>query len=389
MPIVPESGSADGLEEKIVEFCRLARMRGFSAGVKESLAAVQVAGMAGIADREVFKYALRAVMCASREDWELFDPLFESFWKVQRPQTDSAFPNTRRNESSKPRTEYKSSENRTADLLGSTGEEQPATEDGGRATSGASAFERLKQTDFSEVRGHDQTILEQLAARLLRQMSLRLSRRLEMVRNDGRLDLRKTIRRSISRGGEPVDLIHRWKKLQPSRLVVFLDISGSMNPYSLFLVRFAFALQKHFRRVDTFVFSTRLVDITKTLKTRDLPAALCALSQQAAGWSGGTKIGESLAEFNRLHGRRLSRDTLFIILSDGWETGEPELLSRQMEQIRLRVRKLIWLNPLLGLADYQPITRGMSAALPYIDVFAPGHNLASLLALEKHLSRGR
>jgi len=161
-----------------------------------------------------------------------------------------------------------------------------------------------------------------------------------------------------------------------------------MNLYSLFLARFAYTLQKHFRRVHTFVFSTQLVEITEALKARDLPSAFQALSQQAPGWSGGTKIGESLAEFNRLYGRRLlTRDTLLTILSDGWDTGEPEVLVRELKSIRQRVRKLIWLNPLLGLAEYQPVTRGMSAALPYIDVFAPAHNLASLLALERHLSQ--
>jgi hypothetical protein len=161
-----------------------------------------------------------------------------------------------------------------------------------------------------------------------------------------------------------------------------------MNPYSLFLLHFAYALQRHFKRVDTFLFSTQLTEITPALRGRRLGQAMQSLAQQAAGWSGGTKIGESLRDFI-LHygGRTLSRDTVFIVLSDGWDTGRPEDLAEQLQAIRRRVRSVVWLNPLLGMREYQPVTQGMSAALPYIDVFAPAHNLESLLALEKHLAR--
>ena len=187
-------------------------------------------------------------------------------------------------------------------------------------------------------------------------------------------------------GGDPFALAYKKRRPTSYKFVLLLDISGSMNFYSLFLVRFAYALQESFRRVETFLFSTSLVGISDLLRTRSLPDALRRLSQRDAGWSGGTKIGESLREFNQQHGRRLlSRDTVFIILSDGWETGEPELLADEMRKARRRVLKTIWLNPLLGLKDYQPATRGMAAALPFVDVFAPAHNLESLLALEKHL----
>src|SRR5262249_25294163 len=160
-----------------------------------------------------------------------------------------------------------------------------------------------------------------------------------------------------------------------------------MNAYSLFLLQFAYALQKRFRRVHTFLFSTRLIDVTAALRSRSLNQGLAALSREAIGWSGGTKIGESLRELHLSHGRRLlSRNTLFIVLSDGWDTGEPHILAAEMSAIQRLVKRTIWLNPLLGMPDYEPITRGMSATLPHIDVFAPAHNLASLLELERHLS---
>jgi uncharacterized protein with von Willebrand factor type A (vWA) domain len=159
-----------------------------------------------------------------------------------------------------------------------------------------------------------------------------------------------------------------------------------MSPYSLFLIRFVYALQRHFPRVDAFLFSTELVKITYVLRARRLSDALRALSHLTVGWSGGTKIGGCLQHFYQVHSRRLrSGDTFFMVLSDGWDTGEPATLAAALVAIGRRVRKVIWLNPLLGLADYQPITAGMSAALPHIDVFAPAHNLESLLQLESHL----
>ena len=237
----------------------------------------------------------------------------------------------------------------------------------------------------------DAEALERLSLRLFRRMTLRLSRQLRIASAGiGPLDLRRTIRHGIPRGGELIDLKYRIRKRKPGRLVILLDVSGPMNPYSLFLLKFAYALEKHFQRVHTFLFSTQLVDITAALKTPSLSEALAALSREDAGWSGGTKIGESLREFHRVHGRRLlSRDTLLMILSDGWDTGEPDLLAAELAAAKRRVGKLIWLNPLLGLEGYEPITRGMSAALPFIDVFAPAHNLESLLALERHLASSR
>ena len=183
-----------------------------------------------------------------------------------------------------------------------------------------------------------------------------------------------------------MNLRYRKPQPRPHRLVTLLDISGSMNPYSVFLVKFLYALQKHFRHVDTFLFSTALVEITHLFRGHRLQDALRALSDLPAGWSGGTSIGGSLREFNQLQRRKLrSSDTLFLVLSDGWDTGDPGILAAELGAVRRRVRKIIWLNPLLGLEGYRPVTGGMQAALPHIDVFAPAHNLESLLALEKHL----
>jgi uncharacterized protein with von Willebrand factor type A (vWA) domain len=378
-----ETLQGPGLDQTIVEFCRFARANGIAAGVKESLEAVRAASAIGIENRQNLKFALRAVLCSTKADWDIFDEIFDAFWNEStsgvRLERGKRSKNVREQESQQENAELASIVQGSAAM---------AEIEDGKAVKGATVHERLKKADFSEVKQADLAELEKISLRLLQQMSLRLSRRIRSLGVRGRVDLRRTIRRSIGHGGDPIDLSFRKRKLQPLKLVIALDVSGSMNPYSIFFVRFAYALQKYFKRVDTFLFSTQLTEITSTLHARQLRDALEALAGHAAGWSGGTKIGESLHQLTQLQGRRLfSRDTVFMVLSDGWETGDPAVLAEELSVIKRRVRKLIWLNPLLGMADYQPITRGMRAALPYIDVFAPAHNLESLLALETHLSR--
>jgi uncharacterized protein with von Willebrand factor type A (vWA) domain len=355
--------------------------------VKESLDSLAAVRLAGMGERNTLPLALRAVICSSKDEWDRFDDIFRAFWNAADVPAPVASPKRHERKSRSPAGERRGGAERP--IVTGTGSGR-SEEDGGRAVVGASALERLRKTDFSLVPQQDLEALERLSLRLFRRMALRLSRRLRVTNvGAGPVDLRRTIRRGIPRGGELIELKYRIRKRRPGRLVILLDVSGSMNPYSLFLLRFAYALQKHFQRVHTFLFSTQLVDITAALKAPRLSEALVALSREDAGWSGGTKIGDSLGEFLRLHGRKLlSRDTLLMILSDGWDTGEPDVLAGELAAARRRVGKLIWLNPLLGLEGYEPITRGMSAALPFIDVFAPAHNLESLLALERHLALG-
>jgi uncharacterized protein len=375
---------APGFEQRLVEFCRFARSGGIAAGVKETLDALQAASAVGISDRENLRFALRAVLCSCKADWEAFDEIFDAFWN--QPAAGQKPERVKRNKNA--REEDPEQENAELAAMARNPGAMAEIEDG-KAVMGATVHERLKKADFSEVEYDDLADLERISMRLMQQMSLRLSRRIRKLATRGSVDLRRTIRRSIGRGGDPIDLSYRKRKLQQLKLVIVLDVSGSMNPYSIFFVRFAYALHKYFKRVDTFLFSTQLTEITSTLRARQLQDALESLAGQAAGWSGGTKIGDSLHTLITQHGRYLfSRDTVFMILSDGWDTGDPAVLAEALGAIKRRVRKLIWLNPLLGMAEYQPITRGMNAALPYIDVFVPAHNLESLLQLETHLKRG-
>ena len=379
--MISAKGQPSATARTIVEFCRFAREKGLSASVHETLGALDAATVLGLGNWDDLKFGLRSVLCSSKEDWDLFEHCFEAFWRGAAPEPLSDHKERQPEERSS-----RGGRNTTSLMSTGLGDEVSSEHDGGQAVTGASIRERLTKVDFSNLPQSDMVILEQISLRLFKQMSRRLARRRRSASSLGQVDLRKTIRRNISRGGEPMNLRYRERKPRPHRLVTLLDISGSMSSYSLFLVKFLFALQQHFRHVDTFLFSTALVDITSQFRGRRLQDALLVLSQLPAGWSSGTKIGGSLREFNQLHRRKLrSSDTLFVVLSDGWDTGDPGVLAAELGAVKRCVRKVIWLNPLLGLKDYQPITSGMSAALPYIDVFAPAHNLESLLALEMHL----
>jgi uncharacterized protein with von Willebrand factor type A (vWA) domain len=373
---------SERLAASVVEFCRFVRVHGLSNDLRQTLMALETVKATGVGNRQPFAFALQAALCSTREEWDQFPQLFEAFWGESRSRPRSAS-----GEHKGPsRGNAQGPEAGSTVFLNQPSNEAASQGGAGKAVYGASAQQRLKKVDFSEVPCDDLAALEELSLRLLRRMSLRLSRRLTIGNVADQVDLRRSIRRSITHGGEPIVLAYKSRKPRKNKLVVFLDISGSMNLYSLFLVRFAYALQAHFHRVDTFLFSTNVVEISDLLRTRHLPEALRRLSRRATGWSGGTKIGESLRQFNQLYGRKLlSRDTILIILSDGWDTGEPEVLAAQLRVAKRRAQRVLWLNPLLGLKDYQPITRGMAAALPYVDVFAPAHNLQSLLALERYL----
>jgi uncharacterized protein len=409
--------SPNDLPGAIVRFCRFARRNGLGAGPGETVSCLRMLQGARLADLEAFKFGLRSILCSSKEEWDLFEKIFDVFWGPGGRSSVSAAKDGPRKEplrrTGRPvlnRGQDASSAVRrggsaTADCgretwpyhnfgrdalrrvlnRGTTQDDEP-----GEAVSGASAIERLGKTDFSEVPQADLDELEQISIRLLRRMSYRVSRRFKAGRARGRVDLRRTLRLSIAHGGEPIELRYKERKRERPRLVLLLDVSDSMNLYSLFLLKFAYALSRHLREVESFIFSTGLLKISSVMKGRRLSDALEKLSETKTGWSGGTRIGDSIREFNRLYARQLlSRTTVFIILSDGWDTGEPEVLVTELRIIKPRVKKVIWLNPLLGVAGYEPITRAMNAALPYIDVFAPAHNLESLLELERHLSPGK
>ena len=371
---------ADTLEQAVVRFCRSARANGLGSGrttleCLKALRVVQTAGVTAIED------ALRAVLCSSKEDWDLFAKLFALIWEGPAPTE----PSPRKSGKNRFSVQGLEQEQRSLKLFTDVDRPNPDPQPE-KAISGASLIERLTKTDFGFIPEGDLAELERLSFRLLRRMSNRLSRRLRITERHGTVDLRRTIHRNLVHGGELIELCHKKQKRQRTKLVILLDVSDSMNRYSLFLLKFAYALRQCAREVSAFVFSTTLMDIGGALNAKSWSNLLEKLSQMTTGWYGGTKIGGSLRSFNQRFGTKLlSRNTAVIILSDGWDTEEPETLVHELRTIKSKVWQLIWLNPLLGLPGYEPVTRGMSAALPYIDVFAAAHNLESLLQLERYL----
>ena len=385
--------AAERSAARIAAFANLLRANGFAVGLAESRDALAV--LASPAGRRPthLKPALRALFSATREDWRRFDELFDAFWRGKdmrriQPLRGAGDPGAARRKSLP--------SGLSPDLPQDGAKEGGARDDeaDGASTNGdrrdaASSAEALAGRDIRHVADpQEMAKVHALAERLARRMRARLVRRWRARRAGPRLDLRRTIHRSVPHGGTPIDLVWRRRKLRPLRLVLLLDASGSMELYTAFFARFLHAAVDAFREAEAFVFHTRLVHVSSALRERDVARAVDRLALMAQGIGGGTRIGESLADFNRWHASRvINSRTAIVIVSDGYDTGEPERLGAAMEQLARRCRRIVWLNPLLGWRDYEPTARGMQAALPYIDLFAPAHNLDSLAALEPYFAR--
>ena len=220
---------------------------------------------------------------------------------------------------------------------------------------------------------------------MLEQLNHRLKRKLQTSKK-GRVDIRKTIRNNISHGDDLIDLTRRTRKTEKKRLILILDVSGSMDKYSFYLLRFIWSLKSHLKNIEAFIFSTNLIRITEMLDHDHLSESMLQMSDEAKNWSGGTKIGECLQAFNDTYARRVMNGrNITVILSDGLDDGNPELLSGEVQKIKWRTNKLAWLNPLKGMKGYEPRAKGMAAALPLVDNFGSAHNLSSLMELENIL----
>jgi len=228
--------------------------------------------------------------------------------------------------------------------------------------------------------------VSQVIMALAQNLGLRLGRRWRTRGRGKRVDLRGSVRASLRHGGELMVLRRKRRQPKKVRFVVLCDVSHSMDCYSRFLLQFMYGFQSHVPRVETFVFSTRLTRITALLRMRKMEAAYALISEKVSHWSGGTRIGSCLAEYNQRYGPRYSGpNTVVILLSDGWDQGEIALLEKEMRELKSRVRRLMWLNPLLGMPDYRPIDRGMRIALPHVEDFLECHNLEQLEAFGRKL----
>ena len=358
-----------GVVERVVAFTRALRERGLQLTTSHAADAVNALVLT-LADRRLAYFALRCVLAQSPEDFALFDEMFELFFSAQaepfrQPQAASRKP---------PADEAPALSGWGGSSEGESFEVKGASERAGR---GEKDFRDFGQEELEEI--------EEIARRIARRMAARPSRRWKAARTGARVDLRRTMRKAHGQGGELIDLRFRRRKPRKTRIVALCDVSGSMDLYSRLLLQFLYALQGSTARVESFVFSTELRRVTEALGGGDYREALRTLATEVHDFSGGTRIGECLAAFNAEFGQLVDSRTVVVILSDGWDTGEPALLSDELDQLRHRSRRLVWLNPLLGSPGYEPLAVGMQAALPHLSVFAPAQNLASLRALERFL----
>jgi uncharacterized protein with von Willebrand factor type A (vWA) domain len=350
---------------------------------------------AGYAERPgLFRSALKHLFSARKSDWDKFDGLFDAFWLGKRVRSRSLTTGTAKaanNPSLKNFADADATQNGSQSATDQvpSGDDAPDGRGGEGRMEGASRADNLAEVDFRKLAEPEQIAqAHDAAASLAKVMRTRLTRRDLARRRGHRLDLRRTIHRNISHGGVPIALVKRKRKDKPLRLVVLLDASGSMSAYTGVFLRFIHGVLDEFREADAFVFHTRLAQISDAMKEKDAARALDRLSLLAQGAGGGTKIGESLQTFNRAHAARvLHSRSCVMIVSDGYETGDAALLGREMAQLAKRCRRIVWLNPMAGWQGYTPEAKGIKAALPHVDLYAPANTLKSLAALEPYLAR--
>ena len=377
------------VSSRLAAFLKSLRDSGFAVGLAEAQDAAELMTAGYAAKPGLLRSAFKHLFSARKSDWEKFDGIFDAFWLGKRVRSRSMTTGASNNPSLKTLADGQRFGGKTEI------DQVPSTEDGGVDRSGegrmegASPADNLAEVDFRKLA--DPAQIEQAheaAARLARAMRTRLTRR-DLARRRGyRLDLRRTIHGNISHGGVPIDLVKRQRKEKPLRLVILLDASGSMSMYTSVFLRFIHGVLDQFREAEAFLFHTRLAHVSDAMKERDAARALDRLSIMAQGAGGGTRIGESLQTFNRWHAARVIHSrTVVMIVSDGYETGDAALLGREMAALGRRCRRIVWLNPMMAWDGYAPEAKGIQAALPHVDLYAPANTLKSLKALEPYLAR--
>jgi len=371
---------------RIIEFVRFMRINGFHAGIQEELDALKLAEHVNIINQQRMRWGLRGLLCSTSDEWQRFDELFDVFWRQSNYKIKVS-------SSSSSKMERPSGQGHQV-MGGDVAETDQAPGEGdnedvgdGASKGGASLTEVHSRSDFRLLSDERQMReMERLVERLAKRMRRRMVRRQQHHRQGKRIHLRQTMRNSLRYGGMPVELDFMRRKRGLPRLILLLDVSRSMSIYSYLFLRFARGIVGAFKNADAFVYHTHLVHVTDALRERDIDLVKDKLALMSSGWAGGTRIGDCLQTFNQDYGRRIVNSrSVVVIVSDGYDTGEPETLVEQLSELKARARKIVWLNPLLGREGYEPIAQGMQAALPLIDLFASANNLESLLALETSL----
>jgi len=363
-------------------------------GVKVSLSQVidvsRAVEFVDLADKGDFRALLRSNLISQKEDFPVFDMLFDCFWREQSyervPMETLEIQGTPTESGAQEGGDEEGLEEAVAETVAT--ENVPLENLDEFSVPTYSPQELLNRKDFSEMGVEESRAIARAILLIATKIATQISRRKKLGRKGNVVDPRWTMRKNMKYGGEIIDLVNRKRRIKKTRVVLLCDVSGSMDCYSRFLIQFMYGLQNELWGVETFVFSTSLSRITHLIRTKDIANALEKISGNIVGWSGGTNIGRSLHTFNRNFAPSMvTHRTVVVIISDGWDRGDVSLLEREMQDLKRRCKKIIWLNPLLASDNYEPLCKGMQAALPYLDLFLSVHNVNSLIALGRTLQK--
>ncbi|HEX7439762.1 MAG TPA: VWA domain-containing protein [Caldimonas sp.] len=373
----PAVDPGPALRARLTGFAGFLRANGYGVGGADSVGVLETSVRTGMLDQQVLRWSLKALLCGRGDEWRRFDSLFDAYFLPPNKKVfvDSNVVAAATRESAGAVHDGSQSEPAAA-----AGRGVAEDADAGAARHGASREESLASTDFRDLNQAEHArAIEALMRRFARRLKHLQLRREARSQRGRRIDLQGTIRQSVASGGTPLRLAWKERRRVRPRLLLLLDVSRSMSLYSFFYLRLARALCAELADVHCFIFHTRITGVGEALRDPDPWRSQERLHLLAAGWAGGTRIGECLRDFNRDHGARLVHArTGVIIVSDGYDTGEPALLAQALATLRRRSRRMVWLNPLLNQPGFSPKSRGMQAALPYIDLLAPGADLADI-----------
>ena len=360
-----------------VAFVRVLRQSGVDVPVGASVVFAQALAHMGVGARDAVYWSGRATLLRRPEDIPIYDAAFATFWErvfatgveiiEETPSATLAIDDDVNEE-------------------GADADEESVDRDDETVAVRWSAIEVLRHRDFAEYSEEEFEEARMLLAQLKLRTPTQPARRYHATRSSrqARLDVHRTVRNALATGGEPIRRTYRVRGERHRRLVMLLDVSGSMEPYARAFVRFVHASMLSSRNVEAFAMGTRLTRMTRELQARDPDAAIAAAARRVVDWSGGTRLGEGLREFNDLWGvRGFARGAIVVVLSDGWDRGNPEVLGEQMQRLHRVAHRMIWVNPLKASEGYAPLARGMAAALAHVDSFVEGHSIDALTTLAR------
>jgi len=373
------------LTGNIVLFCRFLRSKGYKLGAEDEANAMQALAFLPVNKEHYFQKGLKAVLTKSKYQQDRFDDYYREFWDQLDKAADSKIKMAAEKKNNSSETRKKEAQ---FESLKNWLNLNPSSEEA--TVAAPSELEVLTKKNFADLGEEELRLLMRMLQKMARQLAHEKSRLRKPSKKKKQLDLKRTVRLSMRRGGEIQNMIFSEKKERKLKLLLLCDVSKSMDLYSRFFVHLIYAFQNSYDRIETFVFSTALHRVTEILDNHEFDKAFEIISDRIPQWSGGTTIGSCLNDFVHNFGHsKLDKKTIVMILSDGWDTGTPEVMRSAMQAIYKQTKKVIWLNPLAGNEQFSPEAMGMKSAMPYIDLLAAAHNLESLKLAMMALRKGR